>query len=290
MEDKAMEKIIKVQEFFKQFPDDESCLAHLMRTRFGERLKCPRCKRDAKFYKLKKQPVYVCQWCGHHIHPMVGTPFERSRTPLQKWFYAMYLFTTSRHGVPAKELQRQLGITYKAAWRMAHEIRKYMARVDGDNDLSGHVEADETLIGGRHHGIRGRGARGKTVIFGMVERRGNVMTKIVSDTTRNTLQGIIQDHVKTGSTISTDEFKSYRNLDKKGYTHGRVRHEYDQYVNGIHHVNTLEGFWSQIKRSIKGTHIHVSKKHLPKYLGEFEFRYNMRATPSLMFSRLLKAF
>lgn len=285
-----MKNTLAVQDFFKQFPDDDSCLAHLMKTRFGEKLNCPRCKREAKFYKLKKQPVYVCQWCGHHIHPMAGTPFENSHTPLQKWFYAMYLFTTSRHGVPAKELQRQLGITYKTAWRMAHEIRKYMARVDGDSDLSGHVEADETLFGGRHHGIRGRGAKGKTVIFGMLERKGNVMTKIVSDTTRNTLHGIIQEHIKKGSTISTDEYRPYKHLDEKGYKHGRVRHEYGQYVNGIHHVNTLEGFWSQIKRSIKGTHVHVSKKHLPKYLGEFEFRYNMRSTPSLMFSRLLKAF
>src|SRR5208337_2555552 len=169
-----MENFLKVQEFFKQFPDDDACLAHLMKTRFGEKLNCPKCKRYAKFYKIKKQPLYVCQWCGHHIHPMVGTPFENSHTPLQKWFYAMYLFTTSRHGVPAKELQRQLGITYKTAWRMAHEIRKYMARVDGDDDLSGHVEADETLIGGKHSGIRGRGAKGKTVVFGMVERGGDV--------------------------------------------------------------------------------------------------------------------
>jgi len=117
-----------------------------------------------------------------------------------------------------------------------------------------------------------------------------VITKVVSDTTKNTLQGIIEDHVKKGSTISTDEFMSYNRLSEKGYKHGHIHHEIKEYVHGIHHVNTLEGFWSQIKRSIKGTHVHVSKKHLPKYLGEFEFRYNMRSTPSLMFSRLLKAF
>jgi transposase len=285
-----MEKSFGVQEFFNRFPDDDACLAHLMKTRFGEELDCPRCGRHAKFYKLKKQPLYVCQWCGHHIHPMVGTPFERSRTPLQKWFYAMYLFTTSRHGVPAKELQRQLGVTYKTAWRMAHEIRKYMTKVDGDDGLSGHVEADETFVGGRHRGARGRGARGKTVVFGMVQREGDVMTKVVPKTTKAILQGLIKSNVKIGSTISTDEFRSYSHLDKQGYIHGYVHHDIKEYVNGIHHTNTLEGFWSQIKRSIKGTHVHVSRKHLPKYLGEFEFRYNMRAIPSLMFSRLLKAF
>jgi transposase-like protein len=279
-----------IKEFFEKFPTDDACLAHLMKVRYGESLDCPRCKRTGKFYRIRKIPAYECQWCGHHLHPMAGTPFQDSHTPLQKWFYAMYLFTTSRHGVPAKELQRQLGLTYKTAWRMAHEIRKYMGQVDGDNGLSGHVEADETFVGGRRKGIRGRGAAGKTVVFGMVERGGDVMTKIVKNAKRKTLYPLIEKAIKKGSTISTDEFRSYGTLGKQGYTHGTVEHGAKQYVNGIHHVNSLEGFWSQIKRSIKGTHIHVSKKHLAKYLGEFEFRYNMRAIPYLMFDRLLTAF
>ena len=102
-----MAKAPTVQEFFKQFPDDDACLEHLMGLRFGNPLYCPKCSAEGQFAKLKKLPAYACPTCGHHIHPMVGTPFERSHTPLQKWFYAMYLFTTSRHGVPAKELQRQ---------------------------------------------------------------------------------------------------------------------------------------------------------------------------------------
>jgi transposase-like protein len=202
----------------------------------------------------------------------------------------MYLFTSSRHGVAAKELERQLGITYKTAWRMAHQIRKYMAKVDGDSSLSGHVEADETLIGGKRTGIRGRGAQGKTAVFGMVERGGHIIAKVVPDTKKRTLQSLIKIHVKEGSTISTDEFAVYDRLGEAGFKHGHVHHNIQKYVNGVNHVNTLEGFWSQIKRSIKGTHVHVSGKHLSKYLGEFEFRYNMRSTPSLMFSRLLKAF
>jgi transposase-like protein len=287
---KAMENIIKVQEFFKQFPNDNACLDHLMKTRFGEKFDCPRCKKNTKFYRIKKHLTYECPWCGYHISPMVNTPFESSHIPLQKWFYAMYLFAISRHGVAAKELERQLGITYKTAWRIAHQIRKYMAKVDGDSSLSGHVEADETLIGGKHFGIRGRGAKGKTAVFGMVERGGNIVAKVVPDTKKRTLQGLIKIHVKEGSTISTDEFAVYDRLSEKGFKHGHVHHNLKKFVNGIHHVNTLEGFWSQIKRSIKGTHVHVSSKHLSKYLGEFEFRYNMRSTPSLMFSRLLKAF
>ena len=133
-----------ITDFFKQFPTDDDCLDHVMHLRYGESLDCPKCGKHGKFARIKKMPAYACPWCGHHIHPMANTPFMRTRTPLQKWFYAIYLFTTTRHGVPAKELQRQLGVTYKCAWRIGHEIRKYMGSVDGDSGLSGHVEIDET--------------------------------------------------------------------------------------------------------------------------------------------------
>lgn len=279
-----------VQEFFKVFPNDDACLAHLMDVRYGASLKCPKCQKESKFHRIKKIPAYGCQWCGHHIHPMADTPFQDTHTPLQKWFYAMYLFTTSRHGVSAKEIQRQLGLTYKTAWRMAHEIRKYMGRVDGDDSLSGHVEVDETYVGGHRPGHRGLGAAGKTAVFGMIERKGKVVTKVLKDTFRVTLYDIIKDNVKPGSTVSTDELTAYKTLGKEGYTHGAVKHGKKEYVRGIHHTNSIEGFWSQLKRSIQSTHIHVSKKHLSKYLAEFEYRYNMRAMPRLMFSRLLASF
>ena len=286
-----MAKMFTVLDFYKRFPDDNSCLEHLMRLRHGNPSDCPKCGREAKFYKLAKEPAYSCEWCGHHIHPMVGTPFERSRTPLQKWFYAMYLFTTTRHGVPAKELQRQLSVTYKTAWRMGHEIRKYMAQVDGDPPLDGHVEADETYIGGRRSGgKRGRGAPGKTVVFGMVERGGDMMTRIVPNVRKATLERHILENIKDGATISTDELSSYAKIARFGYDHGTVNHSADQWVDGIHHVNTAEGFWSRLKNSIKGTHVHVSAKHLPKYLGEFEYRLNMRHHPEAMFARLLLSF
>lgn len=279
-----------VLEFFKMFPNDDTCLDYLMATRYGEKIDCPKCGKHGKFSRITNIPAYQCAWCGHHIHPMVGTPFEGSRTPLQKWFYAMYLFTTSRHGVPAKELQRQLGITYKCAWRMGHEIRKYMTRVDGDNGLSGNVEVDETYVGGKRPGKRGRGADGKTIIFGMVERNGDVMTKVVDDAKRKTLEPIIKENVSTESVINSDEWHAYKHLRKLGYKHETVEHGIGEYVKGNCHVNSLEGFWSHLKNSILGTHIHVSKKHMAKYLGEFEYRYNMRSTPSLMFDRLLKCF
>lgn len=287
-----MAKQFTVTDFFKRFPDDDSCLEHLMKIRYGFELDCPKCGKHGKFSRITKQPAYQCAWCGHHIHPMAGTPFHRSRTPLQKWFYAMYLFTTSRHGVPAKELQRQLGVTYKTAWRMGHEIRKYMAGVDGDDDLSGHVEVDETYVGGsRTGGKKGRGVmEHKAVVFGMLERDGNLMTRVVPNTQRKTLFPIIEGSITKGATVSSDEFSVYRPLASMGYEHGTVAHRAKNWVNGHHHVNSLEGFWAQIKRSIQGTHIHVSRKHMAKYLGEFEYRYNMRNKPEVMFARLLLSF
>ncbi len=286
-----MTKPISILQFFEQFPDNDSCLEHLMNTRYGNPTDCPKCFKNSKFHKRKNRPVYECQWCAHQISPMAGTPFASSRTPLVKWFYAMYLFTTSRHGVPAKELQRQLSVTYKCAWRMGHEIRKYMGKVDGDNGLSGHVEIDESYVGGRDKkvGRPGKGSK-KTAVLGMVERDGDIMTKVIPDTKSITILPLVSKNVEKGATISTDEMRSYKRLPKLGYTHGFVQHSIEQWKKGIHHTNTIEGFWSRLKNSIRGTHIHVSKKHLPKYLGEFEYRYNMRANPSLMFDRLLASF
>ena len=288
-----MAKAPAVQDFFKKFPDDDTCLEHLMEIRFGNPLYCPKCGAEGQFAKLKKLPAYACPTCGHHIHPMVGTPFERSHTPLQKWFYAMYLFTTTRHGVPAKELQRQLSVTYKTAWRMGQEIRKYMGKVDGDPPLTDHVEIDETYIGGRKpkiKGFTGRGAKGKTVVMGILERDGEVFTKVIPPASRKSLIPPIIERLRPGTRISTDEWGPYRILKKLGYDHDTVNHSADEWVRGATHVNSIEGFWSQLKRSIRGTHVHVSRKHLPKYLGEFEFRYNMRKTPEVMFSRLLQSF
>jgi transposase len=286
-----MSKPISIQEFMQMFPDDDSCLEHLFTLRYGADFACPRCGLIGKFHKLSKMPAYSCQGCGDHIHPMVGTPFYNSHTPLQKWFYAMYLFTTTRHGVPAKELQRQLSVNYKTAWRMGHEIRKYLAFVDGDVPLSGHIEADETMIGGkRSGGKRGRGAPGKTVVFGMLEREGDVMTKIVENVRRATLEPHILANVKKGSTVSTDELKSYAKLARHGYKHGTVNHSAEEWVRDEHHVQGIEGFWSILKRAIRGTHVHVSRKYLANYLVEFEYRWNERASPETMFPKLLRGF
>jgi transposase len=284
-------KPFTLNDFMKRFPDDAACLDHLMGLRFGFTLQCTKCNKTGRFTRLVSELAYACPWCGHHIHPMVGTPFARTHVPLFKWFYAIYLFTTSRHGVPAKELERQLGVSYPTAFRMAKEIRRYMAKVDGDPALGGHVEADETYLGGVHRGAKGgRSTESKTAIFGMLERGGDVMTRVVPDASAKTLVGHIRKNVEPGSTISTDEWPSYSGLAKAGFKHGTVNHGREEYVVGKHHTNSIEGFWSQLKRSIRGTHVSVSAKYLPLYLGEFEFRYNLRHSPQLMFLRLVASF
>lgn len=279
-----------VQQFFKQFPDDNACLEHIMKVRYGLQSTCPKCEKETRFSRVSSQRAYACQWCGHHLYPCVGTPFEASRTSLQLWFYAIYLFTQTRSGVSAKEIQRQLGVTYKAAWRMCHEIRKHMANVDGDEPLSGIVEVDETYIGGKSEGKRGRGATGKTIVMGMLERDGDIMTKVVPNVRRATLHPIIEENVKQGSEIHTDELLSYKGIDGKGYAHKRVNHGSGQYVKDDCHVNGVESFWSRLKQSIRGTHIHISAKHLSSYAGEFEYRYNSRKAPEKMLSELLSSY
>ncbi len=285
-----MLRVKNVQDFFRQFPDDDACLDYLMNQMYGEKFDCPKCGKHGKYHRRKGHPTYECGWCSNHISPMAGTIFHRSHTPLQKWFYAIYVFTTTRHGVAAKELQRQLSVTYKTAWRMAHQIRKLMAEADGEDTLKGEVEIDETYVGGRKRGgKRGRGAPGKTVAFGMVERDGDIMTKVIPNVRKRTLQPIINENVEKGSTVHTDELKSYQGLRTAGYDHETVNHGAGEYVNGDCHVNSIEGFWARFKLSVRGTHVHVSKQHLEKYLKEFEYRYNRRKNPERMLADLFES-
>lgn len=253
-------------------------------------MNCPKCHRHGKFSRVKRDKAYQCSWCAHQIFPMRGALFERSPTPLRKWFYAMYLFTTTRHGVSAKELERQLGVTYKTAWRMGHKIRMYMTRINNSNTgtLMDHVEIDESFFGGHHSNADKRVK--KTIVLNMVQRGGDVISRVIPDTRRETIDDHIEQHIMRGSTVSTDKSKAYGALKRMGYDHGSVNHSMGQYADGIHHVNTVEGFWSLVNRSIRGTHVYVSQKYMPNYLAEFSFRFNLRKTPAAMMPRLLLSF
>lgn len=284
-----------LRQFQDRFPTEDSCLEHLKLVRFGKRHACEKCGKDAQFYRVAKRRSYACEYCGHQIYPTAGTPFDRTRTPLRDWFFVMFQFCASRNGVAAKEVERQIGVTYKTAWRMCHEIRKYMAAVDGDEPIGGlgcTVEADETFVGGYKRGAKG--FEGKTAVFGVRQRGGDVITRVVANRRSATLQPIIAEHVRPLSVVHTDEWLGYSALANKhnGYRHLRVNHAAGEYVcrkTGAT-VNGLEGFWAQLKRGINGTHIHVSAKHLPKYLGEFEFRHNRRQHPQEMLDELMFSF
>ncbi|MCW3849393.1 IS1595 family transposase [Sphingomonas sp. LB-2] len=283
-----------LRQFQDRFPTEESCLDHLFQVRYGSNFDCPKCNRPAKYSRVKARRSYQCNWCANQLYPTAGTPFERTRTSLRDWFFVMFQFCASRNGVAAKEVERQLGVTYKTAWRMCHEIRKYMGSLDSDDPLGGPgetVEVDETLIGGSVSGM-GSGYKGnKTCVVGMLERGGELITRVAPARHKIAMHALINEHVLPGTTINTDEFGGYKDLSKNGYRHVTVNHANKVYATKAGAgVNAIEGFWAQLKRGINGTHIHVSPQHLSKYLGEFEFRWNMRQAPHLMLDRLLYSF
>lgn len=265
-----------------------------MEQRYGLKGHCPSCGVETTFHRMSDRKAYAGAACGHHVYPQAGTIFQDSRTPLLSWYYAIYLFIATRHGVSGKELQRQLGVTYKTAWRIGQQIRDLMAKADGFKMLEGHVEADEAYVGGvRSGGKRGRGAPGKTIIMGMKERGGRMATEVIPDIRKPTLREVVNTNVETGSIVSTDELMSYGLLTGDGYKHGSVKHGeeewkvYDWYLDVWHHTNSVESFWKLFKDSIKSTHIHVSAKHMDRYLKEFTFRANHREKVNGMFDLLV---
>lgn len=285
-----------VRDFFKRFPNDDACLYHILDVRFGRKHVCGKCGQEATFHQLSNRPrAFACSHCGDNLYPTAGTIFQDTRTPLQLWFYAIYLFVATRHGVSGKELQRTLGVTYKTAWRMGQQIRDLMAKADGFALLQGHVEMDEAYVGGRRPGKRGRGAKGKTIVFGMQERGGRLVAEVIPDVKQATLRNSVLRNVKEGSTVSTDELVSYGLLEDDGYQHGHVKHGekewsyYDYRHGATHHTNTVESFWHLFKASVRSTHIHISAKHMNRYLGEFTFRANHREMKNAMFDLLIGA-
>jgi transposase len=279
-----------VREFFARFPTDDACLEHVMEVRYGLRHPCAKCLNLSTFHKLAGRPAYSCAHCGHHIYPCAGTIFQDSRTSLQSWFYAIYLFVVTRHGVSGKELQRTLGVTYKTAWRMGQQIRRLMGTIGDFSQLQGHVELDEAYIGGRIS--RAKSANytvNKTIVMGMVERGGRVRAEVIPDIRTATLRGVTLRNVAEGATVSTDELRSYNLLPGDGYQHGSVKHNAHVYVDGAHHTNSVESFWRLFKKSVASTHIHISQKYAQRYLDEFTFRSNHREKRNAMFDLLIAA-
>jgi predicted RNA-binding Zn-ribbon protein involved in translation (DUF1610 family) len=278
------------KDFKAEYPNDAACLAKLMEINYGgTEIVCPGCGCETAFHPMHTRKAYACQDCGHHIYPCANTIFHKSRTPLTYWFFAMYLMTSTRHGVAGKELERQLGVTYKTAWRIAHELRKLMAGADHGGKLSGHVEIDETLIGGRSK--MDRKMSNKTILFGMAERTtSKIRVGPIQNAWLTTIEPIVRNNVAKGTVVSTDEHGGYNDIHLLGMVHGRVKHSAGEYVLGIHHTNSIEGHWSHFKRAIRGTHVTISAKHLWKYAAEFSYRRNYRQSHTVMFGRLVAAF
>ena len=276
-----------IKSFNEKYPHDAACLDEIFSNRYGSLKQCPACDKTTKFHRVANRKCYACQFCGYQLHPLADTIFHKSETSLKSWFYAIFLFANSKNGVSAKELERQLGVTYKTAWRMAKQIRLLLNQ--SNRKLSETVEVDETYVGGVRPGKRGRGAEGKTAVVGMVQRRGQVIAKVVSDTKSSTIRPIVREHVELGAQVMTDDFGGYRHIGED-FKHRAINHSTGRYANGLIHTNTIEGFWSQLKRSINGTYHAVSPKYLQLYVDEFSYRYSHRDEPtSLFFPMVAKA-
>lgn len=252
-----------IRDFRDEFPTDDICLDRIFRAKYPEHV--------GKFWRVKGRASYA-NVNGEQLYPMKGTIFEKSTTPLTLWFYAIYLFAASKNGVAAKELERQLGVTYKCAWRIAKQIRSLM--VEGNSSLTGIVEVDETNVGGKSINSRNkkRTIGDKEVVFGMVERNGRVKAKHVMSSGARALLPEIARSIDTTTRIYSDEHGSYRRLARLGYSHSSVNHNKLEFSRGGVHTNTIESFWSQLKRSIHGTYHVVSPKYLQSYVDKFAFQ------------------
>lgn len=293
---------MSVADFEKQFPNEDACKQYLMNNRWSDGVvRCPRCGFEAQAHGTKDFH-WQCYNCApdtsYRFSVLVNTIFENTNKPLREWFRVMHLMLTSKKGISALQVMRYMGFgSYKTAWLMCHKIRAALGNQEF-KQLIGYVEVDETFVGGKarnkHKGPGGRGGMGgtggtgKAIVVGAVQRKGNVVARVVNNTDAITLGSFVREVVSHKvSLLSADEHKGYNDL-RREYPLGVVHHSRDEYVCGAIHTNTIEGFWSIVKRGIVGTFHKVTKKYLPLYVNEFEFRYNNRENADI-FGAAVKA-
>lgn len=286
----AHQKLIhqmSVAQFEKAFPDEDACCAYLVSMRWPDGVKCPRCQSE-KVTELKANAwhwqCYACAVSSYRFSHITGTIFENTNKPLKDWFRVAHLMLTSKKGMSALQICRFMGFgSYKTAWYMCHRIRVALAAGDIQK-LGGIVEVDETFVGGksrnRHDYGDGKGTggtgSGKTPVAGAVSRKGNVVARVVANVKASTLEAFVKESVSDRvSLLLTDQWVGYKHLGKT-FPHQTINHAKGDYVIGAVHTNTIEGFWSILKRGVVGTFHKVSRKYLPLYVAEFQFRYNNR--------------
>jgi len=265
------------------FPDDKACLKWLVEYLYPEGIHCIKCAKVTPHHAMNTRKSYSCEMCGHHVHPTAGTIFEKSSTPLTLWFYAIYLMSATRSGISAKQLERELGVTYKTAWRMFHQIRKMMR--DDTPPLTGDVEIDETYWGKRPDRRTSLKPQVSQAVFGAVERGGRAKVVHVPKVGK-ALIPVVEEHVDKSAWIYSDDYMAYRSLYWKGYNHQTVKHSEKQWVNGKVHTQNIENLWGGFKRGMKGVYIHCEPKYLQAYIDEYAFRYSHRETPSMFWALL----
>ena len=272
-----MEATNNLFDFYAKFSTEQACRDFLEHSRWANGIICPKCGVIGKSYRFKDGRLFKCGDCRQPFTVRVGTIFEDSMLPLQKWFLAIYLATSLKKGISSIQLAKYLGITQKSAWFVLHRIRKVVEDSGDGNMLGGITEIDESYLGGIQKGHRGRASNtsNKATVFGAVERKGNIKVIHVPNSRGETLLPAIQHHIKPSATIMSDEYTVYKPLERMGYTHYEINHTL-HFGIGTVHTNSIEGFWSQLKRGINGIYHHVSKKHLQLYCSEYEYRYNTR--------------
>ena len=269
----------------KDFPTDEACLNYLF-----DKLHSRDCSCGGKYAKLSGRLQFQCSKCRFQIAPMSGTIFEKSTTPLTSWFHAVFIFSNAKSGISAKEMERQLGVTYKTAWRILHLIRTSLKQ--NTRKLRGGVETDQAWFGGvkkagENNKYLSESMKAKSVVMGAVERGGEVRAKIAPDATASTIGEFLKDNVETENTTLYSDASNRYELVAKGYERLTVYHNLHQYAIGNIHINHMESFWSHVKRSIKGSYKVISKQHLQAYLDAFAFHYNNRYNDKDRFDALL---
>jgi transposase-like protein len=300
----ATDSRYSLMEFMRECPDDAACLDMLWRERYaldGHHAECPKCDQERKFHRIKARPAYSCDSCGHSLYPLAGTIFHKSSTSLHLWFYAIYIMASTRCGVSAKHLERELGVTYKTAWRMFNLIRNKLMTED-KRPLTGYVEVDETSVDGRPRPRQKYSMatdpealskayklreRSRATVIAAVERGGRIKATVVPSRRGPHIHDQVVEWVKPESIIYTDEWPAYNRLGTHFAGHSRVRHAAGEYVIGDAHTNTIEGFFGNLKTGIRGNYKKVSHKWLQGYLNEFCWRYNHRHDPRSMFHLLV---